>query len=269
MRSSLAVICTAALVACSDGTGPNNSGSVGLGFQMARNSVALAASTSPDDPPMVGALPIVAVTPAGMRISRDADVLIITKAQLVLRDVKLKRAAPCDDDDLLDDDDDAPNDDDNCPTVHIGPFLVNVPMDGTDGSRIVVPILTGTYSSVRFTIHKVTSSATADLAFRQAHPELDDTSIRLEGIFNGVPFVFVSDVNAKLDVPLPLPLLIGTAGGDLTVAIDFGAWFLRQEGGLYAPASANAPGNVRAKVQNNIRSAFRAFRDRNRDGRED
>jgi hypothetical protein len=40
-------------------------------------------------------------------------------------------------------------------------------------------------------------------------------------------------------------------------------------GGLYNPADANAPGLIRAKVQNAIRSAFRAFRDRNRDGKDD
>jgi hypothetical protein len=38
---------------------------------------------------------------------------------------------------------------------------------------------------------------------------------------------------------------------------------------LYNPAEANVPGLVRAKVQNAIRFAFRAFRDANRDGKED
>lgn len=269
MRYSIAVMCTAVLTACSEGTGPNGTGNVGLGFQMAKTSLALSSNATAGDPPVVGAMPIVTVSPAGMRISRDADVLVIAKAQLVLRDVKLKSAAPCDDDDLVVDDDDADSEDDDCPTVHLGPFLVNVSTDGADGSRVIVPIIAGTYSSVRFTLHKVTSSATADLAFRQAHPELANTSVRLEGLFNGTPFVFVSDVNAKIDVPLTAPLLLGTSGGDLTVLIDFGAWFVREQGGLYSPTSANEPGNVRAKVQNNIRSAFRAFRDRNRDGRED
>ena len=37
----------------------------------------------------------------------------------------------------------------------------------------------------------------------------------------------------------------------------------------YDPACYLCPGNVRANVQNNIRAAFRAFRDENRDGRAD
>ena len=93
--------------------------------------------------------------------------------------------------------------------------------------------------------------------------------MRLEGTFNGVPFVFINDVNAKLDIPLPTPLVVGDAGGDVTVTIDIGSWFVRSQGGLYSPAQANISGNVQAAVQNNIRAAFRAFRDRNRDGRED
>jgi hypothetical protein len=55
----------------------------------------------------------------------------------------------------------------------------------------------------------------------------------------------------------------------VTVSIDFSTWFLRPAGGLYGPALANAPGAIRAAVQNNIRAAFRAFRDDDRDGRDD
>jgi len=89
------------------------------------------------------------------------------------------------------------------------------------------------------------------------------------GTFNGTPFTFVNDVNAKLTVPLAKPLVVGTGGNDVTVTIDLSAWFLRSSGGLYSPTAANAPGQVRAQVQNNVRAAFRAFRDKDKDGRED
>jgi hypothetical protein len=79
----------------------------------------------------------------------------------------------------------------------------------------------------------------------------------------------VNDVNAKLNVPLAEELTIGEEGGDVTVTVDFAAWFANPQGGFYSPILANSPGNTRAAVQNNIRAAFRAFRDENRDGRED
>ena len=151
----------------------------------------------------------------------------------------------------------------------MGPYLVNVPVNGGDGARVSVAVPAGTYSSIRLWLHKVTSGDSADVAFRQANPDVRDISLRLEGTFNGAPFTFVSDVNAKLTVPLTEPLVVGTGGDDVTVTIDLSTWFLRSSGGLYSPAAANTSGQVRAQVQNNIRNAFRAFTDKNRDGRED
>ena len=295
MRRYLLTVAALVLAACSDNTGPTPSGSVGLGFQVARTSAAArmsVAGLNADGPPLVGDAPTVTPTANGLRITRDADVLLITKAQVVVKDVKLESAsATCADDDDDDDDtfpgsstsadsdngrgngrsrdNDSDDDDDDCPTLRVGPFLVDLPVNGTDGPRVTVPVPEGTYSSVRLTLHKVTSNDSADRVFRQANPDFRDISVRLEGTFNGAPFIFVGDVNAKIDVPLPEPLAIGETGGDVTVTLDLGSWFVRPQGGLYAPALANTPGSVRSAVQYNIGSTFHAFRDRDRDGRED
>lgn len=273
-----------ALAACGgDGTGPNASSQVGLGFQLARTSPSLASATI-DGTPVVGAAPAVSQAAEGLTITRGTDVIVITDAQIVVKDVKLKRSsAVCVDDDDDDDDDsrksssnrgapgakDDDDDDDECPTIRVGPYLVDVPVTGADAGRVSVAVPEGTYSSVRFRIHKVTSSDSADRAFRQANPDFRDISVRLEGTYNGRPFTFVSDVNASLEVPLKEPLTIGSAADNVTVTIDVALWFMNPSGGLYSPALANTPGMVQAKVQNNIRNAFRAFRDRNRDGKDD
>ena len=243
------------LAACSDNTGPTPSGSVGLGFQIARTSPASVVQGS--DLAMAGAASV-NTTAEGLEITRGSDVIVITKAQLVVKDVKLGNTGCAGD-----------SDDNDCPTLHIGPYLVDVPVNGTDGNRATVPVIEGTYSSVRLTLHKVTSNDSADAAFRQANPDFRDISVRLEGTFNGTPFVFINDVNAKLDVPLAEDLTVDEEGGDVTVTVDFASWFANAQGGLYSPMLANSPGNTRAAVQNNIRAAFRAFRDDNRDGRED
>jgi hypothetical protein len=282
MRRILYASAILALAACRDGTSPQADGQVGLGFQVSRStttSTALNARVgSPDGREFIGEAPVTTTTPTGLRITRGTDVIVITEAQLVVRDVKLRRAvAGCDDDDdsrvssvAVDGrSDDRDDDDDDCPVIRIGPFLVDMPVTGVDGGRVAVPVPEGTYSSVRLRLHKVTSNDPLDAAFRQANPDFRDISVRLEGTFNDAPFVFVSDVNASLDVPLTAPLVVGAGGDDVTVTIDLSLWFLRPQGGLYAPSLANTPGNVRAAVQHNIRNAFRAFRDRNRDGRED
>lgn len=282
---TVAALSALALAACESGTGPSSGNMVGVGFQLARTSgatalVSPAAAGPAGSTAAVGTVPTITTSAAGMRIARDGDVLLVTKAQLVVRNVKLKSAtAVCSDDD----DDETTgrssssssgsssrdDDDDDCAEIRVGPYLVDVPVNGADGARVAVEVPAGTYSSIRLWLYKVTSSDSTDVAFRQANPTFRDISLRLEGTFNGTPFVFVNDVNAKLTVPLTEPLVVGTGGDDVTVTIDLSTWFLRSSGGLYSPAAANTPGQVRAQVQNNIRNAFRAFADKNKDGRED
>ena len=283
-----AAVAAVAVSACSDGTAPSSVNRVGVGFQLARTSTApsmIAASVAGPAPAVPGTTPTITTSAAGMTITRDGDVLMVSKAQLVVRNVQLKSATTvCSDDD---DDETTGNssrsssgsssgssssrddDSDDCAEIRVGPYLVDIPVSGADGGRVAVAVPAGTYSSIRLWLHKVTSGDSADVAFRQANPDFRDISVRLTGTFNGTPFTFVHDVNAKLTVPLSTPLVVGTGGDDVTVMIDLSTWFLRSSGGLYSPIAANSPGQIRAQVQNNIRNAFRAFADKNRDGRED
>ena len=268
------------LAACGDQS-PSTANKVGVGFQLARTSSAqafTAASVEGAAVSVPGTTPTITTTANGMRIARDGDVLLVSKAQIVVRNVQLKAAtARCYDDDDDEsssgsssrDGGDDDEDDDDCAEIRVGPYLVDIPVNATDGARVAVKVPAGSYSSVRLWLHKVTGSDAANLAFRQANPDFRDISLRLEGTFNGVPFTFVNDVNAKLTVPLAQPLVVGTGGDDVTVTIDLSTWFLRSSGGLYSPAAANTPGQIRSQVQNNIRNAFRAFKDKNKDGRED
>lgn len=258
---------------------------MGVGFQLATSSSA--ASVGGGGGGSNGGASV-AATAAGLTIDRGTDKIVITKAQLVLRDVKLKTAvATCSDDDDDDDkraglvlgsaasassrsdDDDDDDDDKDCPTIRVGPFLVDIPVSGADAQRIAVLVPEGTYSKVRLTVHKVTGSDSAGRRFREANPDFRDLSIRLQGTFNGRAFTFANDVEAKIEVPMTAPLRIKEGGDNVTVTLDLAPWFVNPAGGLYNPADANAGGQVRAKVQNAIRTAFKAFRDKNRDGKED
>lgn len=283
-RAALATAAVALCTACSDGTAPHADGPVGVGFQLATSSMSAAAlSTTSGLATSTGVS--VNATDAGLKIERGSDVILVSKAQLVVRDVKLRTAvATCVDDDDSSSDvaadkggssnanangKRASDDDTECPTIRVGPFLVDMPVSGADAGRVSVAVPEGTYSKIRLTIHKVTSSDSADLEFRKTNPDFRDISVRLEGTYNGKPFIFVNDVEAKLEVPLTAPLAIKAGGDNVTVTLDLAPWFVNATGGLFNPADANTTGLVRAKVQNAIRFAFRAFRDKNRDGKED
>jgi hypothetical protein len=280
-RAVLATATVAMLAACADGTAPNAAGQVGVGFQLATSSLSAAALSAAGGVTTNTGVTVNA-TDAGLRIARGSDVIVVTKAQLVVRDVKLKTAvATCTDDDDANRDiaadkrsgssagSRASDDDAECPTIQVGPFLVDMPVSGADAGRVSVAVPEGTYSRVRLTIHKVTSGDAADLAFQKANPDFRDISVRLVGTYNGKPFTFVNDLEAQLTVPLTAPLTIKAGGDNVTVTLDLAPWFANPTGGLYNPADANVSGTIRSRVQNAMRAAFRAFRDTNRDGRED
>lgn len=278
-RIPLLALATFTLTACQDNTAPGGEPQVGLGFQMSTSTSASATmsarTNSPDGRQFVGEAPVATRTDAGFQITRDDDVILLTKAQFVLRDVKLRRtSATCDDDDNLEVSAaglhlSARHDRDRCPLLRLGPLLVDMPVNGADGGRVSVAIPEGEYSAVRLFLHKVTSNSPVDADFRQTNPDFRGISVRLEGRYNDVPFIYIGDVTALIDVPLPEPVVIGNGVEEVTVVLDPSLWFLRPQGGLYSPSQANTPGMVRAAVQHNMRVAFRAFRDRNRDGRAD
>jgi hypothetical protein len=211
--------------------------------------------------------PVSSPAAGGLVIGSGRDTIVVTRAQLVLREIELELAdgEPCPADARRDDDDD------DCEEIERGPVLFDLPLTGATASRLSVDVPAGRYDELEVRIHKVEGGDDDDRAFLQRHPDFRGISARLEGRYNGRAFTYVTDVNGKLELDFRPPLEVGRAGTNVTLAVDLARWFARggRTGGLYDPAEANGPGPVRAFVNNNIRASLRAMRDRNRDGRED
>src|SRR3954468_4120820 len=131
-------------------------------------------STQPDGQPVSLSFSSQAPTAAAttdITITVGANTLIMTKAQMVVRRVKLKptetAAATCSDDDTSTDD---------CPTVQTGPILVDLPLADNTVTTVNANVPAGSYSKVDFRIHKATDDA-ADAAFRAANPNFNGVSI--------------------------------------------------------------------------------------------
>jgi hypothetical protein len=214
-------------------------------------------------------VPTPAATPAGLVIASGRDTIVITKAQLVLREIELEFAddRPCSAAARPDDDDD----DDDCGEIERGPVLFDLPLTGAVASRLSVDVPEGRYEELEVKIHKVEGNDSDDRTFLQRNPDFRGVSARLEGRYNGQAFIFVTDVNAKMELEFRPPLEVGAQGTNVTLAVDLGRWFMRNgaTGGLWSPALANTPGEARSRVESNIRASFRALRDRNKDGRDD
>jgi hypothetical protein len=236
----------AVAAACTTGTGPANGPTASLSF-----------TTRPGGAPMLSSVAALDDT-----IISGNDVLIITKAQIVLREIELKLA----NDDACDSTG-VTGDDDGCEEFETGAMLVDLPLNGQVSTEITVAIPPGTYGELDFEVHKPEDDSAADSAFLAQHPTFKGVSIRVEGTFNGTPFVYESDLDVEQENELATPIVVtdSTTAVNVTMAVDLGSWFL-DGSDLVDPASANHGGQNESVVKENIKRSFRSFEDEDRDG---
>lgn len=189
------------------------------------------------------------------------NTLVISKVELVLREIELHRAG------VLTDCGTGVSDD--CEELQIGPLLVDVPL-GTPGAarNFGVQLVPGSYDQVEFEIHK--ASPSDDAAFVQAHPELADASVRVSGTYNGTAFTYIGRFDVEMKFPLSPALVASeTAASDLTLFVDLDQWFRDQGGSLIDPMTANSGQANSGVVEQNIKTSLEAFEDNDHDGRDD
>ncbi len=242
-KSFFAVVTALFLAACSGSTGPGTS--VSLSFSTPAGSGTAAAPFSAA--PFIGGLSLSPVT-----FTSGVDELLITKAEVVLREIELElvEVADCD----------VEPEPAGCEDFELGPVVIELPLDGATRKDFTITIEPGTYDEIEFDIHKV--SGDADATFAAAHPELVDQSIRVQGTFNNTPFDFFSDLNVEQELPLP-PLVIDdmTTTAGVTIRVDLNAWFRDALGNLVDPATANKGGPNENLVKDNIKDSMEAFED--------
>ncbi len=239
---AFAAISLVALAACGDSSSPNIR-PVSLSF----SSQAPAAAA-----PTINASRDVIVTVG-------ANTLVITKAQLVVRSIKLKTATTltCADDDSINDD---------CDEVRLPPMLVDLPLTANGVTSLTATIPEGTYSEISFKIHKPSNDDASDIAFRAANPTFAATSIRVEGTFNGAAFVFTSDQSETIELEFATPVVINVDTKNVTVQFDLSSWF-KVGGQVINPTTANKGGVNENAVKTNVRGTLRVLDDDDMNGR--
>ena len=266
-KSVIAASMVAAAVAgygCSDSSGPTSGAQrVGLMVTTLPNGVSGAPAFAAPDSVKVG-----------------GHTLVLTKVELILREIELKRVAGSADCSFAKPSPSSGSDGDHkgdkghrqsheCSEMEIGPFLIDLPLGAGPTRKLQVQVDTGNFREIEFKIHKVGNDS-ADKKFLVDHPGVDGISIRAVGTFDGKAFTYRSDVSAKQESELDPPLVIKDATiTDLTLVVEVGSWFLAGGVGLLDPATATAGTPTEALVRQNIRRSFRIFEDRDHDGRKD
>ena len=234
------------LVACRDSLGPRAAHRVNLSF--ATNSGTGAGQSAG------------ATVDGGLAVAVGTDELVITRAQIVLREIEFEY------EDSLPGCVSRYDDDDECEKIEMGPVLVDLPLNGSLRTQLTAPVPAGTFDEIEFELEHAHDDSASERAFRREHPEFNGISVRVEGTFNGQPFTFVSSVRAELEMEFSPPLVVGESGHNVTISVDLARWFRRTDGTVIDPRTAN-PGSVNAGiVASNIRSSFDAFNDDDRDG---
>jgi hypothetical protein len=262
----LLALCTLAVAACSDSTSPDT--------PSAPREMTMTFSGAPQSAPSARIIGTGSSAFTSLSASDESNTLVITRAQLVLDEFRLKKVetAECADDDL-----DASNSSgsigehsDACERIEGGPMLLDLPLTAGAGATVGVTATEGTYRELEMRVRTVEShDDDAERAFLAANPDFDGISVRIEGTFNGQPFVYTSDVDAELEIEFPAPLVVDHSGMNVTVNVDVASWFRTEAGILIDPLTASLGGENAALIAANIEASFRAFHDDDRDGHDD
>ena len=145
-----------------------------------------------------------------------------------------------------------------CEDVSRDPVLVEIPVDGTLGPALNVPLAAGTYSKLEAKLEPARDDASA---FNAAHTTLVGKSVRVEGTYGSpaASFVFTSSVRAGLEMSFNPPLVIDATTTNATVSIDVAKWFLDSSNNVINPTTTDAA--ALRQIDDNIRRSFHAFED--------
>jgi hypothetical protein len=235
--------------ACSDPVETHLRGGVAVSFAT-RSPTISAPATVPGRAPALDDTTVV-----------GSDTLVITRAQLVLREIELKQ--------LETPDCDVEPEPAGCEEIELGPVLVDLPLVPGAAQQFSVELPSGTYSRIDFEVHKPSDDEPQDQAFLMQHPDFTDLSIRVEGTFNGTAFTYESDLNVEQELDLTPPLLVDDATAtNVTIFVDVDTWFRSAGGRLLDPDTGNKGGDNEGEIKENVKQSLKAFEDEDRDGDE-
>jgi hypothetical protein len=242
-RQTVLPLAIAALAACSDAAGPNGQP---LTMSFASNPRSTAAAAS------------VTGLHADLTVGDGTNTLVLTRVQLALGEIELEPPG-------IDDCDNSGPGSSDCPEIRLAPALVDLPLTGGITTAFSTAIPAGSYHEVELKVDAVESDDFGAAAFFASNPNFPrGKSVRVEGTFNGQPFVFTSSVEAEVELEFEPPLTVDQSGMNVTINVDVSSWF-RSNGTLIDPLGVDA----QSRISSNISASFEAYHDDDRDGRRD
>ena len=197
------------------------------------------------------------------------DSIKLTRVRVVLRNLKLK--AEDDKEVEMEHEENGNNS-----TKKLAPFVLDLNLSGVFQQISVSNIPFGSYNRFKFQIHKVSQGEIDTLSVSEKATftdflNSDRYSIIIDGTVykNGqvVTFTYRSKINVEIEKTLSPELVINQTQTtlNLTLQVSSAGWFLDQNNSLLDPSD---PNNF-SVIENKLKNFLKAFKDNNRDGKED
>lgn len=199
------------------------------------------------------------------------DSIKITRVRVILRNIKLK--AEDNNEVEMEHEENGINS-----TKKFAPFVLDLNLSGAMQQISISNIPFGTYNKFKFEIHKVSQSEIDTLSALQKATFVDflsgdrfsiiiDGNIYKNGQSTATAFTYKSKINVEFEKTLSPNLVISQTQTtfNLTLQISSAGWFLDQNNFLLDPTNSN---NF-SVIENNLKSFLKAFKDNNKDGKED
>jgi hypothetical protein len=197
---------------------------------------------------------------AGLELDDRVNTLVIETAEMVLKKIEFEHVSTSGCDSELSDDD--------CEEFETGPYLVDLPLDGSVTREIEATVPPGTFDEIEFEIHSPDDDTPEDLEFRSENPDFAEISIRVTGTYNDAAFEYTTEMDSEQEIDLASPLLVTPESGpaNVTLTVDISTWFVAADGTLVDPSTANKDQPNEELVEGNIEASIEGFRDDDRDG---
>lgn len=147
-----------------------------------------------------------------------------------------------------------------------GPFLIEVPLDGTVRSLIAATVPPGRYAAMRLKLWPPDAADPESQGVLIDHPDVEGLSVRVEGRWDGVAFTYGRALDDVRLLALQPPVEVMGRTANVTLTLDVGSWFRSPDGTLIDPALAGDGTPLGAEVEERIRASFAAFEDADADG---
>ncbi len=204
------------------------------------------------------------------------DSIKLTRVRVVLRNIRLK--AEDDDHEVemeTEDHGDNKSGEDSA-KAKLAPFVLELNLNGSTQQISITNVPFGTYDEFKFQIHRINQNEISGLPPAEQAKFADFLSgerysIIIEGNVykNGqvTPFTFRSKIDAEFELKLSPKFVVNQTQitFNLTLEVSSAGWFVDANGALVDPSD---PNNA-SLINSNLKSFLHAFKDNDRDGKED